>query len=122
MLGMVDSRVAKFGLGVGMEPVAHASRVRTRANASSPGAIAVFPDFTSSRRACASRSRAACEGDLGSKLAIRRSTSFVRSSGGRLRDCAARSSTGVGMVMSGSAGASMPHLGRGGFGEGGLGA
>lgn len=103
-----------------MEPPAHANRARTRAKASSPGTIAVFPACTSSRRAWASRSQAACEGERGSKLAIRRSTSLARSSAGRLRACAARSSTGVGMAASGRACVSMPQRGRGASGEGGL--
>lgn len=48
--GVVDRRVTEFGLGVGMEPMAHASRVRTLASASSPGTILTWPALTSAWR------------------------------------------------------------------------
>ena len=95
VLGIVSSRRAKFGLCIRVKPVAHPSLARTRASASSPGTMDVFPDRTSSRRALASLNHAACDMDFGSKLARRRSTSLARSSGGRMRAFAARSSTGV---------------------------
>lgn len=106
---IVDGRITQLGLGVRMEPVAHLMRARTRASASSPWTMATFPDLTSSRRARASCNQATCDADLGSKLAIKRSISFARSSGGRLRACAARSSTGMDMTNLGAASASMPQ-------------
>lgn len=59
MLGVVDGRVAKLDLGLGMKPVAHAMRARTLASASWPGTMLTLPVRASSRRARASSSHAA---------------------------------------------------------------
>ena len=48
MRGVVHRSISKLNFGLGMDPVAQASLARTRANASSPGTIAVRPAFTSS--------------------------------------------------------------------------
>lgn len=98
VLGVVDGSVAQLGLSLGVNPVGHAKRARTLASASSPGTIRARPERTSSRRRWASCIQAACAGDLGSKLAIRRSKRRARSSGGRLNACASRSSTGRDMI------------------------
>lgn len=109
MLRVVDRSLAKLAFGLRMKPEAHARRARTRASASSPGTMATLPARTSSRRALAASSQATSAGDLGSKLAMRRSTSLARSSGARLRAWAARSSTGVDMANLMRRAGSMPQ-------------
>ena len=59
MLGVVDGRIAKLDLGLGMKPVAHAMRARTLASASWPGTMLILPVRASSRLARASCSHAA---------------------------------------------------------------
>lgn len=112
MLGIVGRRIAKLGFCARMQPVAQAMRALIRASASSPGTISASPALTSSRRALLTRIQAACAADCGSKLVIRRSTSLARSSGGRLRACATRSSTGAVIPNLQTISARMPYLSR----------
>lgn len=65
---VVDRRIAKLGLSVWVDPIAHAMRARTLASASSPGTIPTLPELTSSRLAFESCNHAAWAADRGSTL------------------------------------------------------